>query len=717
MKWRSPVFFLIGMLNCALAVGQTSAIDSLKIELRAAKQVSKQLVLLERISEKFLEANPDSAMVYAERQLALAKTLRSDLELAKALSSKAAAVARSGNDSLAIVIYRQALSLRIPDENVRLKSTLHIQLGRAYYHLAQYDQATEVLFSALPFLEADSMQILRAQVLNNIGNVFYFTNTKEAAKYYQQSLDIHQNLNNLEGIASQLGNLGLVHIKTNEYEKAVDFSERSLTYYKQLGQERNIARSEVNLANAYKEVNRTAQALEHAHEALRITQKLKDARGIATATIMLGNIYFALEDFGAAIRFYEPGLKMVRDLGMRQYESETMFFLARAYAKVGQTAKALELYPKVVDLQDSISKADMQELIAESDVKYQTLQKEGQIKLLTTEAALSELQLRKRENYLLTAVIVTFLLGIMSLILFFFYRVRTRANLALEKKNNEITSQKQVIEEKNLHITDSIRYAERLQAAILPKDEMFVKYFSTHTILYRPKDIVSGDFYWMESLPPAPSQGGGTISYLAVADCTGHGVPGAMVSMVGFQGLNKAVREEKLTSPAAILQRLSDHVEDAFGKSGGSVKDGMDICLVVIDTEKRSVAYSGAHNALWVLTSKDELPGANLREEENGLRMFELKADRRSIGGFMDAGSFTETTLELNKGDRLFLFSDGFADQFGGPEGKKIGSKRMRETLRQLAISGNLATLNSFFDDWKGTEDQVDDVTVISVAV
>ncbi|MFM1874625.1 MAG: hypothetical protein RL266_362, partial [Bacteroidota bacterium] len=215
--------------------------------------------------------------------------------------------------------------------------------------------------------------------------------------------------------------------------------------------------------------------------------------------------------------------------------------------------------------------------------------------------------------------------------------------------------------------------------------------------------------YWMEEL--------NGLIFLAVADCTGHGVPGAMVSMVGFQGLNKAVLEEKLSSPAAILQRLSDHVEEAFEKSGGSVKDGMDICLCAIDTKKRTVSYAGAHNALWVLTSKEDLPNANLREEESGHRMFELKADRRSIGGFMDAGSFTETTVSLNQGDRLFLFSDGFADQFGGPQGKKMGSKRMRETLREMALSGNLLALGAIFEDWKGKEGQIDDVTLISVAV
>ncbi|MCF8461643.1 MAG: SpoIIE family protein phosphatase [Flavobacteriales bacterium] len=709
MKRKTPLFLLIGLLSWSAVIGQTAATDSLKLELNKAKGVEQKLGLLNVISAEFLEASPDSALIYAEKQLVLAKKSKSVVAEVKALASKAAAIARNGNDSLAIRIYKDALSKNIPASQVRLKADLNKQLGRAHYHLAAYDSALVAFFNALSLLNGDSLKTTRAEVLNSIGNVFYFINMPESLKYYQQSLEIHQSMDNLDGIASQLGNLGLIYIKMKDFEKGIDYSEKSLSYYKQLGHERSIARSEVNLAHAYKAVNKSGQALVHAHEALRITQKLNDARGIATATIMLGNIYFELEDFGAATRFYELGLKMVQDLGMRSYEWETMYYLAQSYEKLGLDDKALALYPSVINLKDSINREEMQSMLAEKNAQYQSLEKEGQISLLTAEAAVAELELRKGETYLLAAAIITFLLGIVSLVVFFFYRVRTRANVALERKNSEISKQKQEIEEKNLHITDSIRYAERLQAAILPKGEMFEKHFSKHTILYKPKDIVSGDFYWMEER--------NGIVFLATADCTGHGVPGAMVSMVGFQGLNKAVLEEKLTSPAVILQRLSDYVEESFEKSGGSVKDGMDICLVAINTKNRSVTYAGAHNALWILTSKEELPNANLREEENGKRMFEIKADRRSIGGFMDAGSFTETTLELNEGDCLFLFSDGFADQFGGPEGKKIGSKRMRETAREMALSNNLAALGAIFQDWKGEEEQVDDVTVISVTL
>lgn len=709
MKGIRPLLLLACLLGAELSFGQISKVDSLRTDLAKAKTPIAKLAVLNLLSKEFLQASPDSALYYAEQQLTLAKRSGVELQLAKATASRATAIARKGNDSLAIELYLAALKYKLPKKEIRFQASLHQQMGRAYYHLANYDLALNSFYKALALQEGDSMKIDRASTLNSIGNVFYFTSKSEAVGYYEQSLKIHQSMGNLEGIASQLGNLGLIYLSEKNYKKGIEYSEQSLQHYRKLGNERSIARSEVNLALAYKEAGNTDKALPHAKESLLIASKLKDKRGIATATIMIGNIYLKMNDCKVAIGYYEPGVALMKELGMRSYEWETSYFLAQCYMKVGQKDKALELFPRAIEMRDSIYEGEMKSLITEKDAKYQTLQKEGQIKLLTAEAEVSELKLRKRETYLLAASIITFLLGIVSLVVFFFYRVRTKANVILEKKNSEISAQNLLIEEKNLHITDSIRYAERLQAAILPKDEAFKKHFKQSHILYRPKDIVSGDFYWMETV--------GERVFLAVADCTGHGVPGAMVSMVGFQGLNKAVLEEKLTSPAQILQRLSDHIEEAFEKSGGTVKDGMDICLVAIDTRTRTVNYAGAHNALWVLSSKEDLPNANLREEQDGKRMFELKADRRSIGGFMDAGTFTEAQFQLNAGDQLFLFSDGFADQFGGPDGKKMGSKRMRETVREMALAGKLSALGTIFEDWKGTEEQVDDVTVISVMV
>ena len=572
-------------------------------------------------------------------------------------------------------------------------------LGLNYRELGDPKLAMENLLEAQKIAEDISDSLMLAKILGNIGTLYEEQNAdEEALKFHGMSLAILESGIDERVLANTLYNIALIYNKQGNLNKARNFATRSHSIRQLMEDVRSIAQS-LNLLGiiasnekAWAESNRLFR------ESLAIYEQLNDHWGISMVYGNLGNNALEENDPSAAIRDCGLSLQIAKTHRL-EWEESACQCLAEAHSEMGDGNEASMYWQRVLAIKDSIGKLNSLSKISVMQRRFE-FEKEQ----LKSEAEI------ERQKLLRKAALG---LGMMGIVLFFVafrsYRSKQHDNELLEVKNTEISEQKNLIEQKNLHITDSIRYAERLQAAILPKDEMFAKHFNEFHILYRPKDIVSGDFYWME-------EAAGLV-FLAAADCTGHGVPGAMVSMVGFQGLNKAVLEEKLTSPAAILQRLSDHVEEAFEKSGGSVKDGMDICLVAIDTKKRQVTYSGAHNALWVLSSKEALPNANLQEEEDGKRMFELKADRRSIGGFMDAGNFTETSIELSEGDRLFLFSDGFADQFGGPQGKKLGSKRMRETVREMALSGNLIALGAIFEDWKGKEEQIDDVTVISVSV
>lgn len=707
------------LLPLATFAQHASYVDSLKNALLMSKTPKEKTELNYLLSFQYLSINKDTSIAYADAAIELAKSHRLAEWLSIATVRKGEALSRSGQDSTAIPLFHKVLSLHLKPQFDTILADANWHLGSCYYHFANYDSALYYFVEAVEIYRKRTDKAAKrnlAHVLNNVGNVYYFNDRERAVDYYEESLHLYNELNDTSGRAAQTGNLGLIYVERRDTAKAIAYSEESLRLYRSFKSKnqpekkrnRDIATSLVNLAYAHMIFGNYDRALEYAESSLSLRKEIDHPKGVAISTDLIGTIYYKMGRYKEAIRYLEESSKLLHEQHLRSYESETLKTLAECYAKEGKLKEAVELYPRAFALLDTIYREESTKLIAEVEGLYQT-QKDNKVSLLESQTEVAELKLREREGYLLTATVVTFLLGIISLILFFFYRIRTKANNALEKKNTEISEQKAIIEEKNEHITDSIRYAERLQAAILPKQEMFAKHFSYFNILYLPKDIVSGDFYWMEEL--------NGMVFLAVADCTGHGVPGAMVSMVGFQGLNKAVLEEKLTSPAAILQRLSDHVEEAFEKSGGSVKDGMDICLCAINPKKRMVSYAGAHNALWILTSQNELANANLREEENERRMFELKADRRSIGGFMDAGTFSETTVQLSQGDRLFLFSDGFADQFGGPQGKKMGSKRMRETVRQMALTGNLSQLESTFTNWKGQEEQVDDVTVISVTV
>jgi len=762
MNWNktSSSFFLTALLSlCLPNAGSAQSIlpknvaDSLWSVWNDPNEAdtSRLKAIHDIAREGYLFSRPDSAFHYAQMELDFAEAKGLNVQMASALNTQGISFFFRGDFDKAIALYTESLE-RSEEANDKLgMANAYTNIGLVRRRQDDTELALEYYRKGLILQEEIGNDKGAATLYNNIGSILNdLGDIRQALDNHHKSLKLREKIGDRKGVASSYGNIGIIHIGQGEseearecfetclkiveelgdkpfmasgysnlgtihttlknYKKALEYHQLAVQTLIELGDRKGLAGSYNNIAAVYEAMRDDKLAVEYCQKAIDASKAIGDNRELSRSYTSMGMLLFKQGKSDAqALSYAEQGLELAQELGYPDKVRDAAKLLYSIYAHQNKYKDALASYELYVTMRDSLLSQENKKELLRKQFEYEYDKKEA---LLTAEQekkdAIAEEQLHKREVYLTAATTVTFLLGIISLILFFFYRTRTKANLALEKKNVEISEQKSIIEEKNLHITDSIRYAERLQAAILPKAEMFAKHFPNHYILYRPKDIVSGDFYWMEEFD-------GKV-FLAAADCTGHGVPGAMVSMVGFQGLNKAVLEEKLTSPAAILQRLSDHVEEAFEKSGGSVKDGMDICLVSIESKTRTITYSGAHNALWILTQK-ELPEANLREEDGQWRMYELKADRRSIGGFMDAGAFTEKQVSLNEGDRLFLFSDGFADQFGGPNGKKMGSKRMRETVRQLALSGNLAALNAALQDWKGDEEQVDDVTVISVVV
>jgi serine phosphatase RsbU (regulator of sigma subunit) len=328
------------------------------------------------------------------------------------------------------------------------------------------------------------------------------------------------------------------------------------------------------------------------------------------------------------------------------------------------------------------------EQIAQMEALYQT-QKDGKVKLLEQEAEINELQLRKRATYLGAATAVTFLLGIMSLMAFFAYRSKSKINSILERKNHLIEAQKK-------EITDSIRYAENIQRALLPHADVLQAVFPDSFLFHRPKDIVSGDFYWIYDFPDRV--------YFAVVDCTGHGVPGAFMSFIGTSALNRAITDLGLITPSDILSSLSDQVSETLRSGqGADVKDGMDLALCCYFKQTGELHYAGAYNPLWVM--------------RNG-EMEIIRANKQPVGNMSSHSPFTNHILNVSAGDAVYLFSDGFADQFGGAHDKRIGSAKFRSTLLAMktkSLKEQGIALAAYFDAWKGTAEQVDDVCVMGV--
>lgn len=305
--------------------------------------------------------------------------------------------------------------------------------------------------------------------------------------------------------------------------------------------------------------------------------------------------------------------------------------------------------------------------------------------------------------------LIIFISGVYS-----YLKIRA-ANKKILVANEKILNQATIIEEKNKDITDSIEYAKRLQEAFLPSPVEIKRSFADAFVLFKPKDIVSGDFFWFES--------NGPMRVIVAADCTGHGVPGAMMSMVGNNLLNQIVNDAQVTSPSEALSQLDIKLQQALQKSEGSAQDGMDIAMCAFNVENGILDYCGANNPLYVIRSNANPLMVNgepskPRMTEGDMHFYEVKATRQPIGAYAEKIPFELNTINVEKGDAFYIFSDGYADQFGGPRGKKFRYKQFRELLMEYfdkPMDEQLTILDEKFKQWQGGMEQVDDICVIGI--
>lgn len=285
-----------------------------------------------------------------------------------------------------------------------------------------------------------------------------------------------------------------------------------------------------------------------------------------------------------------------------------------------------------------------------------------------------------------------------------------KSRLELEKSKTYIEFQKEEVEEKNKEIISSLRYAKRLQEALLPPKNLLDSFFKeNYFIIYNPRDIVCGDFYWARKIKTTPLEGKSKDYLLiAVADCTGHGVPGAFMSLLGSNFLHQSAVEKNINSPADALDFLNQKIITTLNHGYGDeeIRDGMDISLIAIDLESKKLAYSGANNSVYIIRDKS---------------LQTLKANKQAIGNMNDVVlPFNNIVTQLQSNDCVYLFTDGYADQFGGPNGKKLMRKQFEETLiknSEKTMDSQKQALEITYNNWKGDLEQVDDVCVVGLRI
>ncbi len=575
-----------------------------------------------------------------------------------------------------------------------------------------YPGALSYHFQSLRIKEELGDSSLVATTVANIGAVFNASNNvPQALIYFQRSLRLNLEFGKLRNAASDYYNIGNSYSGLKQDSLGMVYAAASARLSDSLGLVENLMYSYSLMARILEKQDKT-EALAYYAKALGIARKLDDPRILSFLYFRFGTVYQGLGDAGKAEAYFLKSLELAERINAGENIMNAHNGLSDFYEQRGNFAKALFHHKAYVAARDSLVNEEKQKELVRQEMNFgfekkQALaQAEAQKQDALEKAAQREKDAVAESDRKRKMIIIYAGSAVLLLVLFFlFLSQRQKSIIAtqkveVERQRDRVEEQKNIIVEKNKSITDSINYAQRIQQAILPDPAMFSKLLPDSFVLYRPKDIVSGDFYWVTE------QDG--VVYYATADCTGHGVPGGFMSVLGASLLNEVINEKKLAEPAEILDMMRVKIINALRQKGetGENKDGMDMALCRIDLKKRELVYSAANNPVWII-SKGEL------------RKF--RPDKQPVGiGVENPSPFTQHRVALEPGDIVYTFTDGFADQFGGPKGKKFKYSQLAETLTaisHLPMEQQQSAFGQTFAGWKGELEQVDDVLVIGVKV
>ncbi|PKR82248.1 hypothetical protein CW751_02640 [Brumimicrobium salinarum] len=697
--------FLFLLLSPLLATASMN-IDSLKNVWNDSNQSdTNRLKAIKKISwEGYLFKNPDSSYYFAQQQFDFAAEIGDIKEMSIALNTQGASFYLRGEHKEAIQHYTKSLKLREQMNDQKGVAGSLNNIGLIYREQGNNAKAIECYTRSLSIQEKIGDKKNTAISLNNIGSIYYQQKDYDAAiEYFSNSLDIQREINDEKGIANSLSNIGLIYHDKNELDKALDYYMKSLKLREELGNESDIASSITNIGLIYKGQKEYEKAIKFFKEGLAIRERLEDKKGIVSSLNNLGDYYVEQGAYFKAINFGTKGLALAKEMQTARQIQTAAETLWKSYKNTGQHEEALRMHELFIQTRDSINSEKNQNEIVRQHYKYnyekqsvadsiKNIEK-NKVKDAQLAAEIAKNKQQKQQTYLLFGG-----LGITLLFGGFIYnrfRISNKQKSIIQAQKEQVDLAYHELAIKTQETIDSITYAKRIQSAILPPDKKLKTHLNNSFVLYKPKDIVAGDFYWLEFK--------NDIVFFAVADCTGHGVPGAMVSVVCNNALNRSVREYNISEPGKILDVSRQIVLEEFSKSKDEVNDGMDIALCAL--KGNVLHYAGAYNPLWIIR-------ADTGELE------EIKADKQPISKFAKPMPFTTQTLTLNAGDMIYIFTDGYVDQFGGEKGKKFKPKAFRETLKSihhLPVKEQKDILNEVFESYRGNCQQVDDICLMGI--
>jgi len=580
---------------------------------------------------------------------------------------------------------------------------LIIMAGRA--SLAQSSNEIADLESMCTRYEQENNRVELAKTQTKIGFLYRDKgNYRQAIEWFKKAIATNEKLGNSNAIRVLSTNIGYMYSELNNYDEAIESFRRSLKINEQLNKKSDIVQDLINIAQAQQDKQNYAESNNTLSRAQALAQEMNELNALKTIFSMLAENYEKLGKTDKAKEYFDMAASLrshIQKEEIKRYEDQTKKAEAEVYARENEKKKLSE---------------ELNRVYTEKELTLRLLEQEKELRDLREKEFQAKEKLQKARqqttNIILASLVLIIILILLFVIVIFKQLQRIKhTNEMLSESHRQIAEQKQEIENQHAivtaqkkKLTDSILYAQRIQNAVLPPRYVFEKIFPQHFILFKPRDIVSGDFYWISSKD--------NIAVIAVADCTGHGVPGAFMSMLGIAFLNEIVSKMTINRhivafhASEILNELRNYVIQSLHQTGRPTesKDGMDIALCIIDFESKTMQFAGAHNPAYLI--------------RNGELQI-IEADRMPIGIYKtDNKSFTNREIKLEYNDQIYLFSDGYYDQIGGPKRTKMMSVNFRNFLLEIAqqpMSEQQKLLDEYFESWKGNNEQLDDVLVVGL--
>ena len=869
-------------------------IDSLEneynIHLKQSREDTATINILKKLSKIYFNKNPLKALDYYHKALKIAYKIDNKSEIASLHYHIGQVYREQGIYDLSIESFSKSLKINKELQEKGAAGWCYIDIGNVYYSMEIYKTSWKYYKKAINIFKESNNNGGLAVPYNNLALICIRKNNNDSALlYFNKALKIREKQNNKYLIAHSYNYIARIYKNTGQYEKALDIYNNAYNLYNEINNKSGVSEVLTSIGSVYEKQNKYKQAIQKYKQSLFIYEETGDNLGIAFSYYKIAFTYYLQNIYRQTIEYSTKSLNIALKNGLLIEEKDSYNLLYQAYLSSGNYKQAFNYLNKYFTIKDSIYSENVIKKINNQEFRIEVEKKEKEIELLIKDKALNESEIKKQKIVKYSFIIGFVLILIIVFIIYNRYKLKKKANEQLAGRNVEITKQKEEISMQRdqislqkKEITDSIIYTKRIQQAILHPQEYLNKDILEHFILFKPRDILSGDFYWITAHPPVPSQRegeknnpppgppkkgegkrdgkvlpfgedlGGASIIIAAVDCTGHGVPGAFMSMLGISFLNEIVSKHTpahahsnappqhtpantQSNPPPLIEGIEGNNEKSPLKKGGALagglqgdvlqaneilnqlrkqvmnslhqtgkygetNDGMDIALCILNMETNELQYAGANNPLYIIRNNEKSPSSmqsavsnekevgswqlavgnkeevsSQQSRKDGISaplqsaignrqgnvetrhasslhslslsanhthnlsgfgepdsvsnekhiLYEVKADRMPIGiqiekNIENLPSFSNNEIKLTKGDTLYIFSDGYTDQFGGKNGKKFKSRQFKELLISIqhkTMPEQKEILDKTIKEWKGNLEQVDDILVIGIRV